>query len=88
MAPSKTLPASTRLATRLLHGDHAFTGGSAVAPDLSLTTTFRQKEYVGDLPPNAEDMDMANPQDHVYSRYTQPISTRVEKVLGQICVRA
>jgi len=68
--------------THLIHGDAIVpvTGGE-VAPSISVTTTFRA--------PNPDDssladIDMRNPSRHVYSRYTQQVSSRVEQVLSRI----
>ena len=47
---------------------------------------FKHPEYEGDKPPRDLDVDLSNPEPHVYSRYTQPVMTRVETVLGQIMV--
>ncbi|KAF8341267.1 cystathionine gamma-synthase [Cantharellus anzutake] len=82
---TETALAEATFATRLLHGDHKFAGNGAVAPDISVSTTFKQREFPGDLPPEFKDVDSLNPECHVYSRYTQPVFTRVEKVLGNIC---
>lgn len=47
---------------------------------------FRHTEYEGDKPPHDLDVDLSNPEPHVYARYTQPVMTRVETVLGKIMV--
>jgi hypothetical protein len=47
---------------------------------------FKHPEYEGDIPPTAADVDLRRPQRHVYSRYTQPVATRVEAVLSQVTV--
>ncbi|KAF9519055.1 hypothetical protein BS47DRAFT_1370885 [Hydnum rufescens UP504] len=74
----------THLSTRLLHSDNEFAKmDPAVAPNISVTTTYS--------PSNALDFKAGNePQPggddpHVYSRFTQPNVSRVEKVLGDLC---
>lgn len=87
--------------THLIHGDAIVpvTGGE-VAPSISVTTsTFhiypRPELAVYVLlafrAPNPDDssladIDMRNPSRHVYSRYTQQVSSRVEQVLSRINV--
>ncbi|EJU06473.1 cystathionine gamma-synthase [Dacryopinax primogenitus] len=72
--------------TTLIHGDDGYRPTSAVAPEISVSTTFRHPEpREDDEPGHPVDYDPANPTRHVYSRYTQGVSTRVEKLLGQIC---
>ncbi|KIL00907.1 hypothetical protein PAXRUDRAFT_821101 [Paxillus rubicundulus Ve08.2h10] len=63
--------------TILLHGDHSV--GAEVAPSISVTSTFRAV-------PNGdpEGLGAMNPDKHVYSRYSQNVSSRVEEVLGKI----
>ncbi|KAF9264516.1 cystathionine gamma-synthase [Marasmius fiardii PR-910] len=69
--------------TDLIHGDaHIARRGerAEVAPSISVSTTFRT--------PADPDMDsfdyMRDPPRHVYSRYTQDVSTRAEHVLSKI----
>jgi cystathionine beta-lyase/cystathionine gamma-synthase len=70
-----------KLGTLLLHADDEFVKEDAVAPSISVTSTFRAIPYDGELP---EKID--NVQDrHVYSRYTSPIYARVEAVLSRLC---
>jgi len=76
--------AEARLGTRLMHSDHEYVD-AAIGPDISETTTFRRSSYTGEKPPGFQDKDHLNPPFHRYSRYTQPIFTRAEKVLGCIC---
>ncbi|KAI0921302.1 hypothetical protein AcW1_004678 [Taiwanofungus camphoratus] len=68
--------------TDLLHADEQFQGAE-VSPSISVTSTFRVP-----LPPSGptkeEDLDFWNPNRHLYSRYTQSVSTRAEKVLSKI----
>ena len=56
-------------------------------PTESALSAFRRAIYTGEEPPEILDKDQLNPKTHHYSRYTQPVSTRAEKVLGNICVR-
>ncbi|PCH35742.1 PLP-dependent transferase [Wolfiporia cocos MD-104 SS10] len=68
--------------TELIHGDDELVHGAEVAPSISVTSTFRAP-----LSPDGslqEDIDFRNPQRHVYSRYTQSVSTRAERVLSKI----
>jgi len=72
--------------TILIHGDDAYRPSAAVAPEISVSTTFRHPEPTEDHIPGAPaDYDPSEPGRHIYSRYTQGVSTRVEKLLGQIC---
>ncbi|KAJ7269053.1 pyridoxal phosphate-dependent transferase [Mycena rebaudengoi] len=70
-----------RKGTQLIHGDSAFHHNQEVAPSISVSTTFRSRL------PNEEHLasDYRNPSHHVYSRYTQPVSTRAEHILSKIC---
>lgn len=69
--------------TDLVHGDDHVPHGLEVAPHISVSTTFRNpvpwKEGA-----SLDDLDLRNPDRHVYSRYTQPTSTRAEHVLSKI----
>ncbi|THV08655.1 cystathionine gamma-synthase [Dendrothele bispora CBS 962.96] len=69
-------------AVDLIHGDASVHGGDlSVAPPISVTTTFLADPVSTSL---VGDSDQSNPSRHVYSRYTQNISTRVEHILGKI----
>ncbi|KAK7470754.1 hypothetical protein VKT23_002173 [Stygiomarasmius scandens] len=69
-------------AVDLIHGDASVHGeGASVAPPISVSTTFRADPTSDSL---VGDTDQSNPSRHVYSRYTQDISTRVEHILGKI----
>ncbi|KAF5369993.1 hypothetical protein D9758_001144 [Tetrapyrgos nigripes] len=70
-------------AVDLIHGDASVLGehGHSVAPPISVTTTFHADPASETL---VGDTDLANPSRHVYSRYTQDISTRAEHILGKI----
>ncbi|KAG8982013.1 hypothetical protein FRC05_000155 [Tulasnella sp. 425] len=67
------------LGSLLLHADDT-PNEQSIAPAISLSTTFRHQEGF-DL---HTQWDPADPQHHVYSRYTTPISIRLEKVLGSV----
>ncbi|KAK7031082.1 hypothetical protein VNI00_013686 [Paramarasmius palmivorus] len=71
-------------ATDLIHGDALLNRDDRpdVTPPISVSTTFR----VNPDPdaPGYQDDDPRNPSRHVYSRYTQDISTRAEHVLSKI----
>ncbi|KIO30204.1 hypothetical protein M407DRAFT_156709 [Tulasnella calospora MUT 4182] len=67
------------LGSLLLHADDT-PNEQSISPAISLSTTFRQQEGF-DL---ETQWDPADPKRHVYSRYTTPISIRLEKVLGTI----
>ncbi|KAF5317917.1 hypothetical protein D9611_014420 [Ephemerocybe angulata] len=71
--------------TDLIHGDTSVVGASRreVAPSISVTTTFRAPKPE-DQAIHADLLDLSNPTRHVYSRYTQDVSTRVEHILGKI----
>ncbi|CAE7056553.1 unnamed protein product [Rhizoctonia solani] len=70
------------LATRLIHADDGARSEPNVAPSISVSTTFREP-----IPEKLEypsDPDPSTPDRHIYSRYTTPVSTRVEKVLSAL----
>ncbi|PBL02506.1 cystathionine gamma-synthase [Armillaria gallica] len=68
--------------TVLIHGDGAVhpTGGAEVAPSISVSTTFKANSPEERL----DNIDVKNPERHVYSRYTQDVSTRAEHILSKI----
>ncbi|KAK0498754.1 Cys/Met metabolism PLP-dependent enzyme-domain-containing protein [Armillaria luteobubalina] len=70
--------------TVLIHGDEAVhtTGGTEVAPSISVSSTF--KTGLPGEGPDEDDVDFKNPERHVYSRYTQDVSTRAEHILSKI----
>ncbi|CAE6412018.1 unnamed protein product [Rhizoctonia solani] len=70
------------LATILLHADDEAHSEVNVAPAISVSTTFRAPGPVKLEYP--DEPDVSSPQRHIYSRYTTPISTRVEKVLSAL----
>ncbi|GAA5980404.1 hypothetical protein JCM10908_001643 [Rhodotorula pacifica] len=77
-----------RLATRAIHGD-APLSGPEVAPNISLTTTFRHPspDEIASKPEgyyDGEHIDLSDPPRDVYSRYTQPTLTRAERVLTSL----
>lgn len=69
--------------TDLIHADAEIPSGLDVAPSISVTTTFRNPEP-WDPTKELSQLNPLNPQRHVYSRYTQNVSTRAEKVLSKI----
>jgi len=69
--------------TDLLHADDDVPRGLEVAPSISVTTTFKQPNP-WDPKLDLASLNPSNPDRHVYSRYTQAVSTRVEKVLGKV----
>ncbi|KAK2466138.1 hypothetical protein APHAL10511_001780 [Amanita phalloides] len=71
--------------TDLIHGDgHNPAAGSEVTPSISVSTSFHSLDPT--LGQGLADLeaDLRNPLYHVYSRYTQPVSTRAEKILSRI----
>ncbi|CDO68712.1 hypothetical protein BN946_scf184652.g39 [Trametes cinnabarina] len=66
--------------TQLVHADDEL-HGPEVAPSLSVSTTFRAPNPLETV---KEEFDMWSPKNHIYSRYTQSVSTRVERVLSKI----
>ncbi|KAG8993126.1 hypothetical protein FRB90_000786, partial [Tulasnella sp. 427] len=76
---SKGDNAELGLGSLLLHSDDS-PNEQSISPPISLSSTFRHQEgfdYVNDWDP-------ADPKHHVYSRYTTPVSIRVEKVLSAL----
>lgn len=72
--------------TDLIHGDSLSVSniGAEVAPSISVTTTFRGPNPATDTLNPLSDIDLRNPSRHIYSRYTQQISTRAEHILSRI----
>ncbi|TDL29400.1 cystathionine gamma-synthase [Rickenella mellea] len=72
------------IGTDLLHADHDDDKNrSEVAPSISVTTTFRGADPRHGLE-HSDLLDPLNPSRHVYSRYTQDVSHRAEKILSKI----
>ncbi|BGO96791.1 putative trans-sulfuration enzyme [Rhodotorula toruloides] len=75
------------LATQAIHADQ-YLSGPEVAPAISTSTTFRHPTL--DQIAAADDgyfdknWDPAEPSRHIYSRETQPITTRAEHVLAAV----
>ncbi|KAF8192491.1 Cys/Met metabolism PLP-dependent enzyme-domain-containing protein [Pholiota molesta] len=69
--------------TTLIHGDARF-AGSEVAPSISVSTSAFLHSEVFFQNSSIEDLDIRNPTRHVYSRYTQEVSTRAEHILSRI----
>ncbi|SNX84454.1 related to Cystathionine beta-lyase [Melanopsichium pennsylvanicum] len=82
------------LATAALHADHpdhSVDANYAVAPSISLSTTFRaphpnsaHAKLLEDVGKGEAEFDMQDPGFHIYSRYSQSTNIRAEKVLSQI----
>ncbi|GLB33706.1 putative cystathionine gamma-synthase [Lyophyllum shimeji] len=71
--------------TDLVHGDEVVRdNGSHVAPAISVSTTFRAPNPLVEDVPSWDNVELRNPTRHVYSRYTQQVSTRAEHVLSRI----
>lgn len=73
--------AKLSLATRALIADHTAVHTTEVAPNISLTTTFRHPHPDS---PAAADPDVHAPHRHIYSRYTTPTLSRTEQVLASV----
>lgn len=81
-------------ATAALHADHpdpTVEPNYAVAPSISLSTTFRapapnsaHAKLVDDAVQGRAEFDMQDPDLHIYSRYSQTTNIRCEKVLSSI----
>ncbi|RPD67064.1 cystathionine gamma-synthase [Lentinus tigrinus ALCF2SS1-7] len=67
--------------TDLIHADDGL-HGPEVAPSVSVSTTFRTPKPIDGQP--REEFDMWNPPRHIYSRYTQGVTTRTERVLSKL----
>ncbi|GJE84420.1 cystathionine gamma-synthase [Phanerochaete sordida] len=78
MAPSKKLSG-----TDLVHADDQVPHGLEVAPAISVSTTFRNPKP-WDPSIGLDVLNAWDPERHVYSRYTQEVSTRAERVLSKI----
>ncbi|RDX43374.1 cystathionine gamma-synthase [Lentinus brumalis] len=85
MAPQEKDTDSKNLlnGTDLIHADDSL-HGPEVAPSLSVSTTFRAPNPLEGPARGLGESDMWNPARHVYSRYTQSVSTRAERVLSKI----
>ncbi|KAF8719148.1 hypothetical protein AX14_011406, partial [Amanita brunnescens Koide BX004] len=71
--------------TDLVHGDDLKpVAGSEVAPSISVSTTYRSADSTQGENLAGGEIDLRNPARHIYSRYTQQISTRAEQVLSRI----
>lgn len=80
-SPKDTKSNTTVIGTDVIHSDDEF-HGPEVVPSISVSTTFRQPKIHDDMELTAA--TFWTPTRHVYSRYTQPISTRVERVLSKV----
>ncbi|ELU37560.1 cystathionine gamma-synthase [Rhizoctonia solani AG-1 IA] len=86
------------LTTKLLHADDGSHSEAGIAPSISVSTSMSQPASVSrfaysitafrePIPEKLEypsDPDPSTPDRHIYSRYTTPVSTRVEKVLSAL----
>ncbi|TRM68035.1 Cys/Met metabolism PLP-dependent enzyme-domain-containing protein [Schizophyllum amplum] len=71
--------------TDLIHGDGVLGHTPEVAPSISMSTTFRAPLPDPDAGPiDLSNVDLRNPTRDIYSRYTQPVSTRVEHILSKV----
>ena len=73
------------------HPDHLMDANYALAPSMSLSTTFRSPhpesahaKLLDDVGKGEAEFDMQDPEFHIYSRYSQSTNIRCEKVLSQI----
>ncbi|TFY83826.1 hypothetical protein EWM64_g191 [Hericium alpestre] len=66
----------------LVHGDNEY-HNAQVVPSISVTTS-RQPEIPDVLAKDFNPRDCWSPKSHIYSRITQDVTTRVEKVLSKI----
>ncbi|TFK94703.1 cystathionine gamma-synthase [Polyporus arcularius HHB13444] len=83
MAPQAKDTKNKLNGTDLIHADDGL-HGPEVAPSVSVSTTFRAPNPQEVPNFKFEDIDMWNPSRHIYSRYTQGVNTRVERVLSKI----
>ena len=72
------------LLVRIISGPHALDGPDPLTVCPLVETAFRQPKIHDDMELTAA--TFWTPTRHVYSRYTQPISTRVERVLSKVNV--
>ena len=84
-------PALATAALHADHPDHATDANYAVAPSISLSTTFRaphpnsaHAKLLEQVGKGEAEFDMQDPDFHIYSRYSQSTNIRCEKVLSQI----
>ncbi|KAF8514865.1 cystathionine gamma-synthase [Hysterangium stoloniferum] len=73
------MPRNIGVGTSLVHTDDPY-ANDHVAPPISVTSTYKAAENEGSL----LDWDPENPSVHLYSRYSQNVTTRVEKVIGAL----
>lgn len=90
-ASSLPVPGLATAALHADHPDHLADGNYAVAPAISLSTTFRSPhpdsahaKLLEDAGKGEAEFDMQDPSFHIYSRYSQSTNIRCEKVLSQI----
>jgi len=73
------MPHNIGIGTSLVHIDDPF-ANEHVAPPISITSTYKATEVETTL----ADWDPENPDIHIYSRYSQNVTIRVEKVIGAL----
>ncbi|KAF8447887.1 Cys/Met metabolism PLP-dependent enzyme-domain-containing protein [Boletus edulis BED1] len=78
MSPREPAPGQLS-GTVLIHGDQAT--GAEVAPSISVTSSKSFRRVPGD---DLNGLGAMDPDQHVYSRYSQSVSSRVDQVLGKI----
>merc|ERR1712093_93460 len=94
---AKRNPDELDIASLLIHADQLGSEDIPVGVPISVTTTFRHARPAGAVTDEEEQgklhgenaeipdtFDPAQPDRHVYSRYTQPVLTRTEKVLSAL----
>ncbi|KAH8118390.1 cystathionine gamma-synthase [Phellopilus nigrolimitatus] len=77
---SSKADSTTLKGTELIHGDASYSKTPEVAPSISVTTTFRTPQQASRL----DAFDPYNPERNVYSRYSQDVNIRAEKILSKI----
>ncbi|KAI0321823.1 hypothetical protein OF83DRAFT_1168097 [Amylostereum chailletii] len=84
MAPKDDSKTPTTLSgTDLIHGDDKF-HSVEVAPSISVSTIFRHPEEAILASVDFEPNEVREAKSHLYSRLSQPVSSRVESVLSKI----
>ncbi|TBU33245.1 cystathionine gamma-synthase [Dichomitus squalens] len=78
MAPNTKLTG-----TQLIHTDDDL-HGPEVAPSISVSTTFRAPDPTKVPDAFSNEFDAWDPERHVYSRYTQGVTARAERILSKI----
>ncbi|KAF5502133.1 putative trans-sulfuration enzyme [Colletotrichum aenigma] len=72
------------MATRAVHSDDFFTPHRAIAPGMQVAVNYRYARNAEDLK-QGDNTDLNAPEDsHVYSRYTNPNTSRLEMILRNV----